>query len=261
MLHKPNVSKLVGIPIAVTHGAVPCEWTTKEPNKNLVYPQDLSARFVGKKPEVAMVEWKKGMMLPSSPPIPNYFDGYRVREDFMKLRNEKDCLEFLNRYGRFSQLPKVDMHAGWTFDALMKWQEVFAYLAKRSPDRWDQYADSLMTPKHGPSVLGVLGALKSTKNSITFQPNNLGLATVKGAKFIGVIETGDVVSTIFTTLQIDHVRGAKFGACAREDCPRFYEITSRHKRKYCSSGCAHLETVRRYRKRKRRKSKTQKGGS
>jgi hypothetical protein len=254
MSQKPNVSKLV-IPITVIHQAIPCEWITKGVDKKSANLRDLSTRFVGSKPEVPMVEWKKGIMLPGNPQLPNYFDGYAVREGFMELRNRVDCLEFLNRYGRFSQLREVDVHSGWTFNALMKWQEVFANLARLSLDRWPKYADSLMTPEHGPNIRAVLGALTWAENSIIFRPNDLGLRTVKGAKYIGAIRTEDVVSTIFTTLQIDHVRGAKFGVCARKDCPQFYEITSQHERKYCGPGCAHLETVRRLRKRQKAKSR------
>ncbi len=254
MSQEPNISKLV-VPITVIHQAIPCAWATKAADKKSVNLHDLSARFIGSKPEVPMAEWKKGIILPGNPPLPNYFDGYAVRKGFMELRNEKDCLEFLNRYGRFSQLREVDMHSGWTFNALMKWQEVFANLARLGLDKWGQYADSLMTPEHGPNIRAVLGALTWTGNSITFRRNDLGLRSVKHAKYIGAIQTEDVVSTIFTTLQIDHVRGARFGVCARKDCPRFYEIKSQHERKYCGPKCAHLETVRRLRKRQKAKSR------
>ena len=194
------------------------------------------------------------------PPPSRAFDGFVVRDDFMNLRTDEESLSFLNQYGRFSQLPNVDSKEGWTIKALMKWQKVFADLAKLKPDRWSQYGNSLMsTEQKGTQILAVVGALNSTRNSLSFRVNNLGIETVKHSKFVALIDTEDVVSTIFTTLQIDHVRGTRFGVCARHDCPRFYEITSRHRRKYCSYDCAHLETVRRLRKRQKAKSNTKLG--
>jgi hypothetical protein len=253
---KPSIAKVVGLPVIVIHHESPLSWRVVIENAESEPNPSGSTTFVGSRPDIPFVEWKKGIMLPADSPAPRSFDGYAVREHFMSLRTPQDCMVFLNQYGRFSPLQKVDEQVGWTFTAVMKWQEVFAQLAKRSPDKWSDYANSLMSPEHGPNIRGVIGALNWSKNSITFQTNSSDIPAVKGAKYFGVIATNDVVSAIVTTLQVDHVRGAKFGVCARNDCPRFYEITTLHKRKYCSEACAHLETVRRLRKRQKARSKT-----
>ncbi len=253
---KPNHAKIVSLPLIVVHRESPLSWKALagkvESEKNL---KD-NPHLVGTNPEIPLVEWKKGIMLPADPPMPHTFDGYMLREQFMGLRTPQELVTFLNQYGRFSPLPKLDVQGGWTFDTLMKFQEVFGALAKLTPDKWTEYANSLMAPqKNGTNILAVLGALNWYRNTIEFQPNQTSIWTLKGAKYAGVIETNDVVSTILTTLQIDHVRGAKFRACARRDCKRFYEITTKHKRKYCGPDCAHLETVRRLRRRQKAKSK------
>jgi hypothetical protein len=252
---KPSIAKVVGLPVVVIHHESPLSWRAAKGKAKPEPDPDGSTSYVGSSPDIPFVEWKKGIMLPANSPAPRSFDGYEVREHFMSLRTPQDCLVFLNKYGRFSPLQKIDEQVGWTFKAMMKWQEVFADLAKRSPDKWSDYANSLMSPEHGPNIRGVVGALSWSKNSITFQKNSSDIPTAKGAKYFGVIATNDVVSAIVTTLQVDHVRGAKFGVCARIDCPRFYEITSHHKRKYCGETCAHLETVRRLRKRQKARSK------
>ena len=58
------------------------------------------------------------------------------------------------------------------------------------------------------------------------------------------------------TVDIDLIlRGARFRYCARPDCKKLFELTSRHKRRYCSMYCAHLESVRRGRQATKRRHK------
>lgn len=249
---KPNIAKIVGLPVIVIYRESRLSWrVVTEKAESEQNPKD-HPLFIGTAADIPLVEWRKGIMLPADPLVPRSFDGYAVREHFMSLRTPQDCLAFLNQYGRFSPLRNVDEQVGWTFDTLMKFQEVFGAFAKLPPDRWNEYANSLLLPqKNEASIRAVLGALNWSRSSIEFRANQTKLPTLRGAKYAGVIETNDVISSILTTLQIDHVRGAKFGACASKGCPRFYEITSQHKRKYCSPECAHLETVRRLRKRQK----------
>jgi len=54
-------------------------------------------------------------------------------------------------------------------------------------------------------------------------------------------------SAVLLSLQIDHATGATFRSCARPDCGIPYPLTNRHKRKYCSQYCGHLESLRRQR--------------
>jgi len=50
------------------------------------------------------------------------------------------------------------------------------------------------------------------------------------------------------TVTIDLLKKLKFKKCARRDCAQPFEIQTKHKRKYCTQYCAHLESVRRNRK-------------
>jgi hypothetical protein len=54
-------------------------------------------------------------------------------------------------------------------------------------------------------------------------------------------------NAVLLTLQIDLVKGTRFRTCARPDCGIPYPITNRHKRKYCSQYCGHIESLRRKR--------------
>jgi hypothetical protein len=51
------------------------------------------------------------------------------------------------------------------------------------------------------------------------------------------------------TVTFDHLRRVKFRLCARPDCRNPFSVESQHKREYCDNYCAHLESVRRLRKR------------
>jgi len=52
---------------------------------------------------------------------------------------------------------------------------------------------------------------------------------------------------VLLSLHIDYVKGAVFRVCARPDCGIPYPVINRHKRKYCSQYCGHLESLRRKR--------------
>jgi len=53
---------------------------------------------------------------------------------------------------------------------------------------------------------------------------------------------------IFALVQFKLVQGATFKACARKDCRLPFEVTSRHKRRFCCQYCAHITSLRHRRK-------------
>jgi hypothetical protein len=55
---------------------------------------------------------------------------------------------------------------------------------------------------------------------------------------------------ILATVQFKLAQGARFRTCARKDCRLPFEITSQHKRRFCTQYCAHLTSLRRRRKAK-----------
>ncbi len=69
----------------------------------------------------------------------------------------------------------------------------------------------------------------------------------KGKKHFAVFEAGETLGAMLATIIIDHLRGAKYGFCARVDCGRPFEIETRHQRQYCRTYCAHLAGLRRRR--------------
>lgn len=66
-------------------------------------------------------------------------------------------------------------------------------------------------------------------------------------------------SAIRMTVTVDLLHKVKHRICARRDCGAPFAISSRHKRKYCSQYCGHLESVRRNRKPKSARNRFQEG--
>jgi len=54
--------------------------------------------------------------------------------------------------------------------------------------------------------------------------------------------------SVLATVQFKLVQGAKFRFCARKDCRLPFEITSRHKRRFCTQYCAHITSLRQRRR-------------
>lgn len=252
---KPKVAKLVGIPIAVVLRVTPCVWELK-PNPHGILkvgdPPVPPRCFVAREVQVPWVEMgRTDIKLPGPPPAPTYFDAMMLRERFMELKSELEFLGFLNQVGRFSPLAEAERRYGWRLKDLNGCQEMFAQLAKRSPDRWHEYAEGLVSPKSNVPLRMLRAVDLSSRHTMQFHWKGVPQRDWLGSRNLAFIEARDVVSAILGTIEIDHLRGAKFGVCARHDCPKFFEITSRHKRKYCSTPCAHLESLRRMRRRQK----------
>lgn len=68
---------------------------------------------------------------------------------------------------------------------------------------------------------------------------------------VGEAEAHNTFDAILSTIFIDRLKQLRL-VCERPDCAAIYELTSRHKRKFCSYDCAHLMAVRRSRPQKKR---------
>jgi len=62
-----------------------------------------------------------------------------------------------------------------------------------------------------------------------------------------VISTFTFVEALLASVMIDKALGAKTLKCARPDCGVLFTASNRHKRRYCSWYCGHIEAVRRQR--------------
>jgi hypothetical protein len=67
----------------------------------------------------------------------------------------------------------------------------------------------------------------------------------RAVRFVARNTTYAMLLSIF----LDRLKGARFLLCARHDCGRLFQVTSAHRRKFCSQYCGHFESLRRLRER------------
>jgi hypothetical protein len=70
-----------------------------------------------------------------------------------------------------------------------------------------------------------------------------------------IVRVGGVFPSMLATVQFKLAQGSAFRTCARKDCRLPFEITSKHKRRFCSQYCAHLTSLRKRRQTMRKRAK------
>jgi hypothetical protein len=229
---KPKIAAVTGIPITVEYKATLCSWEIKQ------HP-DVWVSHGGSR-----VHPKRFFEYGGYPPHWKYFDPWKVREDFLGLRTESEFLAFLNQVGRFTGATGWGVVTGhWDVETFTCWQQIFREFLRRSPATWNHVVESLAIPGTTRLIKNVLRVTRRLPTQFRWQ----------GARHLAILEGRDVVSAIIATIYVDHLRGATFSFCTRPDCRKAFEFTSKHKRKYCSQYCAHLESLRRMRARQKRK--------
>lgn len=170
-------------------------------------------------------------------PIPvdlGELDAWDVRTDFLRATSPEEMLKFLNSSGVFLR----DSESGnWTLDDLFDFQRAIRYLSDVKPAKWRPDAAVFKVGQ----VLGTI--IKYQAFQIEFD--------WMGNTHSATIEVHNTLGAMLATVLIDHITDAEFGYCARPDCRKQYRIGTKHDRKYCSSYCAHFESVRRHRSRKK----------
>jgi hypothetical protein len=249
-----EIKAVAAIPIEVVHIATPCIWKLKKCSRRWKQKAaDGPLCFVAH--DLPWFTVKRGVRLQRDYGYQNSVsDGWMVRDRFMGLRGEQDVMTFLRKFGTMTPLSESESASGWQLTEILALQRLFGELARRSPETWSGIE---LPPNSPPSWSriseGALNSLlRSARPTITFEWTG-GVLTrqLYGAKHLAVVWAHDIVSAIIATIEIDHLRGAKFGLCARPDCPRFFEKVSNHNKIYCTQKCGHLVSVRNTRERQR----------
>lgn len=145
-------------------------------------------------------------------------DAWQLREEF--LRVEPSCesvLTFLNKWGRWNFMEFVDLAE------ILRLQGAVREALTDSPERWFQSPYSFPpTWGHSPEY-----------PFFTFLTDQCEIA-------------------VRLTVTLDLLKGLKFTRCARPDCGQLFALGTRRVKKFCSRDCAHLEAVRRSRKKTER---------
>ncbi|MCU1309868.1 MAG: hypothetical protein JWO20_993 [Candidatus Angelobacter sp.] len=165
------------------------------------------------------------------------FDAWKVRDYFLASESDAEILNFLNKTGHFSK--RLNVKGAWSYDSFRMWHTAFRGLLQRHPSGWGAWASKQF--EHEPMIIKALQVYSQIPVDFRWTKT----------QHYAFFKATDTLGAILATIYIDKLRGAKHGFCARPDCRKDFEFISKHKRKYCSPSCAHLETVRRLRERQK----------
>lgn len=164
-----------------------------------------------------------------------YLDPWSVRAKFLEVDTTAELTMFLNKTGFFNRFEDE-------FHDLVEWQELVRALITKNPQHWPLLTERFDKRK-------VRRALQDNAADCSF--------IWTGGKPHARLWTSTTLRAMVVSIQVDHLRGAKFRFCMKPDCGKPYEVTSSHERLYCSQECAHHVSVRRNRKKRRRERQAQ----
>lgn len=206
-------------------------------------------------------------------------DPWALLQRFMLLTTHEEALRFLNETGYFSLTSSAvpiegqdeaqqGVQAGlFGLDDVLEWSDIFRKLVKNRPTKWGYALTGseevgLETSVEPPGFRIVFGGLLDNINFLK------ALAVVRHTKFSiefrwgsgkheAIITARDTLSAFLATVCVIHLKGERYGFCARKDCGELFKWESDHKKKYCCWECGHKVAVRKSRKKALRKAKAQ----
>ena|SRR5215469_3649823 len=141
-------------------------------------------------------------------------DAWQMRDDFLRVESSvASAITFLEKWGRWSAGRWVALKE------ILSMQAAVRKALISSPGKW-----------------------------FTMPFSALGLWRKRPEYPFFMLWTDECSTAISMTVTIDLLQRIPFKRCARRDCGHPFAIRSKHKRKYCSQYCGHLESVRRNRK-------------
>jgi hypothetical protein len=166
-------------------------------------------------------------------------DPWEIRKEFLALpHDDRDALRnFLHKTGAFCWINYRPLEESelWQFQAAIRQQ-----ILRRT------------VSEHRTKTATELEASIHNRIQAHVMKTDVGL---EDGTVVGEVEAPNTFDAMLSTIFIDRLRKLRFKVCARPDCAAIYELTSRHKRKYCSYDCAHVMTVRQSRKGTKKKKK------
>jgi hypothetical protein len=149
---------------------------------------------------------------------PVAFNGREYFEAFMAVREPRDALAFVHRFG--SPAAEIDKWASITFSEFQALQELVRTVANTPLSEWP--------PK---------------ELSIGLNPERLALRW-DTIPFTFVHETDMGIEACCAQVFFEKLSGVEFRWCARPDCNQMFRKKTGHDKIYCGPECAHLTAVR-----------------
>jgi hypothetical protein len=164
-------------------------------------------------------------------------DVFELRHDFFAIQTPTQALAFFRTFGPLQIKQQLGNEAAPVrFSAVMQrrsfWEDA---LLNRSVEK-------LNREYRGDHVA------EGLENMYLWQP--LPMELLFGQPLCGRVVCKDVEDSLRTSVFLSRLEGFRWRRCAREDCGNLFKLTSKRRRLYCGSDCAHLQSQRSYTERK-----------
>lgn len=164
-----------------------------------------------------------------------------ITEEFLAIIAPEDAVQFLSKYG-----PLIESKRGLpSGKSTIKWSELLIIQAEITrlwetpPSKWNELVEDLLKEGENPLRLDIHNQVKYFSLTTDFDETPPVL----------IANSNSVMDDLAADLLFAALAGLPSAFCARADCHRLFQKTTKHERKYCSTECAHLESVRNYRAR------------
>lgn len=175
-------------------------------------------------------------------------DVFELRERVFGIRTIDQALELFREFGPW-QVEEADIVSG----RKIRYSEVLGWI--------DFFEHALMKRSLLETHQGHGGSREDLTERIfdLYLSWHLTMSLHFGDPCDGEVQCKDIQEALRTSLFLDKLDGFPWRKCQRKDCGKLFKLTSKRERLYCTTDCAHLQSVRSYNIRKANKAKTQKG--
>jgi hypothetical protein len=162
-------------------------------------------------------------------------EGWELVRRYLKLRvdDEESILKFLVAHGLFQSPTRAPVSMGTS-------RMVFETFSLQEFATIQDYVRQMVLTGNPTLPAPWHGKVGSQEYNILFTQGRSGSQAV--------VRVSGILPSILATIQFRLAQGARFRTCARRDCRLPFEITSRHKRRFCTQYCAHITSLRQRRK-------------
>jgi hypothetical protein len=178
---------------------------------------------------------------------PTQFNVFEIREALFAVRTPPDALQFFETFGPW----QIKQHLGTEameirFSSVVRQRDFFQD-ALLSREIWSSRKASTDEQTRA-----------AVEDYYLWQP--LAMEMVFKQPPVVVVRCKDIQDAVRASVFLDRLDGSPWRRCAREDCGRVFKLESKRARMYCSTDCAHLQSVRSYNERKRAEAAKAKSG-
>ncbi len=170
---------------------------------------------------------------------PTHFNVFEIREALFAVRTPADALRFFETFGPW----QIKEHLGTEARDIR-----FSGVIRQR----DFFQDALLTREIWSSSR-MASVDEQTRAAVEdyylWQP--LPMEMVFQQPPVVVVRCKDIEGAVRASVFLDRLDGSPWRRCAREDCGKVFKLESKRARLYCSTDCAHLQSVRGYNERKR----------